>query len=490
MGEQKLPEGFMKKMQELLGGEWEAFLAGYEQEEARGLRLNLLKGKPEDMEKKCRDKFHLEAVPWAEGGFFYGGGDRPGKHPFHEAGLYYIQEPSAMAAAGFLGVKPGEFILDLCAAPGGKSTQIAGLLKGQGLLVSNEIHPARAKILSQNIERMGIRNAAVTNQDSLFLAGRFPEFFDKILVDAPCSGEGMFRRDEEARRQWSLSSAALCQARQLEILGHGARMLKPGGCLVYSTCTFAPEENEGSVRLFLERHPEFSIQKGPWHEGFGSGRPQWGLKPGQEENEELANTCRLWPHKIRGEGHFIARLVKNKGDRENAIQVKTTEEEKKRKSGKTDREKLDPARREGWERFCRETFPAYREGGTGFLPWEDMPGRYLLFGEQFYYVHQALGSLDGMKVLRPGLHLGTFKKNRFEPSHALALFLKPDQVFWVKDLPGEADEVFRYLKGEALPSQTGKNGWALVCVDGFSLGWAKEGGGLLKNHYPKGLRWR
>lgn len=450
-----LPELFLKRMQEMLGDEYEAFLQSYEQEKYQALRLNSLKKTKggesaatvlAPRKEACREPlfwlgektgFHLREVPWAKDGYYYEKEDQPGKHPYHEAGLYYIQEPSAMAPVTLLEVQPGERVLDLCAAPGGKSTQIAAALQGKGLLISNEIHPARAKILSENIERMGIRNACVTNETPQHLSQLFPEYFDRILVDAPCSGEGMFRKNEEACGEWSPENVELCADRQDEILDCAAQMLLPGGRLVYSTCTFAPQENEGSINRFMERHPEFFLVK----------------------------TLRLWPHHIQGEGHFAAVLEKA-GSMPVGYQA-ISAGGFVREAGKKDLEECIA--------FCKE-----------FLQVQ-LPGKYIKFGEHIYLVPEDMPNLQGLKVLRPGLHMGTLKKNRFEPSHALALALAPNEAVNVWNLSLEDDTVRAYLNGQTF-SASGEKGWYLICVDGFSLGWGKLAGGIMKNHYPKGLR--
>ena len=306
----KLPDAFVMRMRQLLGSECDAFFASYEKERALGLRVNTMKVSAEVFARENQETFSLRPVSWCREGFYYEQESRPGRHPYHEAGVYYIQEPSAMAVVSLLDPKPGERVLDLCAAPGGKTTHIASRLNGKGLLVSNEIHPARAKILSQNVERMGIGNAIVTNEDSGSLAEFFPEFFDCMVVDAPCSGEGMFRKDEQARNEWSEANVRLCAERQQEILDNAAKMLKPGGRMVYSTCTFAPEEDEDGIAAFLERHPEFSVvclEKDEVPEGLSSGHPEWS----RGHNPELQNTFRIWPHKSEGEGHYLALLRKN-----------------------------------------------------------------------------------------------------------------------------------------------------------------------------------
>ena len=280
-----LPIEFEKKMKAFLGNEWDDFLYSYDNNRFQALRFNTLKVQSPEERMRILKVLGISSdkrVSWANEAYYFDENVRPGKHPYHEMGLYYIQEPSAMSAAALLAPKPGMRVLDLCAAPGGKSTQLATYLGDSGLLVSNEINTQRSRILSQNIERMGIKNAIVTNEDSFVLASHFPGFFNAIQVDAPCSGEGMFRKLPEAIEQWSIENVAICAARQKEILDNAAVMLKPGGVIVYSTCTFSKEENEDVIEYFLERHPDFTL----------------------EEME------RFWPHKVDGEGHFVAKLVR------------------------------------------------------------------------------------------------------------------------------------------------------------------------------------
>ena len=484
-----LPEKFLERMQNMLGEEYPAFLESLSGKRYRALRLNPLKTRIQEGKEKL--PFTLSPVPWTKNGFYYEEEEQPGKHPYHEAGLYYIQEPSAMAPVPCLmeerasaaaiperqeehvsvaaiperqeePATPGR-VLDLCAAPGGKSTQIAEYMRGRGMLITNEIHPQRAKILSENIERMGISNAIVLNETPESLSKRFIAFFDRILVDAPCSGEGMFRKNDNAGEEWSEENVALCAERQDGILDCAATMLKPGGRLVYSTCTFAPAEDEGSVSRFLETHPDFCLEK-----------------------EE-----RLMPHKIKGEGHFLAVLHREGGLLSSAATAGT----EKSLTLKDCREFLD---------FAKEALT---------IPAEELTaGKILLrFGEQLYLAPAETPSLRGLKVLRPGLHLGTVKKNRFEPSHALALFLKKEQVVHAVNLACDGTAVRKYLEGQTLTIGEGcdvemahiitrgrmaaeqadvslPKGWCLVCVDGYSLGWGKAAGAVLKNHYPKGLR--
>ena len=296
-----LPQDFTNRMEQMLGEEYEAFLASYDLPKYQALRINPLKGDKEQF--LTRAPFKLEQIAWAEYGFYYGNEDTPGKHPYHEAGVYYIQEPSAMAPVTYLEAKPKERILDLCAAPGGKSTQIASYMNGEGLLICNEIHPARAKILSENVERMGIKNAVVTNETPQHLAEIFENYFDRILVDAPCSGEGMFRKNEEACTEWSLENVQICADRQDEILDCAVSMLKPGGRIVFSTCTFAPAENEGSIARLLERHKDMSVKEVPLYEGMSRGVAAWSETSDEKIKHQIENTIRLWPHKLHGEGH-------------------------------------------------------------------------------------------------------------------------------------------------------------------------------------------
>ena len=401
--------------------------------------------------------FNLQDIPWIREGFYYSSKDEPGKHPYHEAGLYYIQEPSAMAVGELMDPKPGEKILDLCAAPGGKATHIATKLKGKGVLLANEIHPQRARVLSQNIERMGIKNAVVTNETPNRLARRFPNYFDRIL-ETPCSGEGMFRKNPKACAEWSLDSVSLCRDRQLDILEYAKDMLKPGGRLVYSTCTFSPEENEGVISEFVKFNPDFGIEDVKIYNGFDRGRADWAF----EGLKDIENAIRIWPHKVRGEGHYIAILHKLEG--KEAVKVRYAE-------GMVNKGKV-----EEYLKFAEE-----------FLL--DTPrGKYILFGDQLYIIPLEMLPLNGLKVLRPGWHLGTFKKNRFEPSHALALSLKGKDAKYTWSLDRNSHEVMAYLRGEAIEAM-GPKGWYLVEVDGYSIGWGKLSNNLLKNHYPKGLRW-
>lgn len=451
-----LPQEFKDRMKLMLGNEYPAFLQSFEEPAYQALRVNPLKGTKEDFLNKA--PFSLTPVPWEKNGFYYGNGDSPGKHPYHAAGVYYMQEPSAMVPAAYLNAQPGERVLDLCAAPGGKSTQTAASMQGQGLLVCNEIHPARAKVLSENIERMGIRCAIVTNESPQKLAEVFVEYFDRIMVDAPCSGEGMFRKNEAACEEWSLENVKLCAERQDGILECAASMLRAGGRIVYSTCTFAPEENEGTISRFIKKHPEFSITECRHLEGMSAGVPEWTDEPA----DGLKRTIRLFPHKLHGEGHFAAVLEKQAG-MENGYCTGGME-----------------------KGIMEKEVSEYTDFARQFLK-TDLSGILVRFKDQLYLAPEHTPALKGLKVLRPGLHLGTLKKNRMEPGHALALALSPEEAVYSHDLPKDGEKIRAYLNGQTF-SADGQKGWYLVSVDGYSCGWGKLTGCIMKNHYPKGLR--
>ena len=457
-----LPIEFEKKMKAFLGNEWDDFLYSYDNNRFQALRFNTLKVQSQEERMRILKTLKISSekkVSWANEAYYFDENVRPGKHPYHEMGLYYIQEPSAMSAAALLAPKPGMRVLDLCAAPGGKSTQLATYLGDSGLLVSNEINTQRSRILSQNIERMGIKNAIVTNEDSFVLASHFPGFFNAIQVDAPCSGEGMFRKLPEAIEQWSIENVAICAARQKEILDNAAVMLKPGGTIVYSTCTFSREENEDVIECFLERHPDFTL----------------------EEME------RFWPHKVDGEGHFVAKLV-----RRGCVDtdLKADRKTKKNKNSKNRKNETKPA-------LTKENMKLLSEFLDETIS-EDMAAwiknsRLVMFGEQLYRLPDMEVDIKGLKVQRAGLHIGEFKKQRFEPSHSLALALKLSEAKNVVKLTWDDPQTTGFFNGQSVmlsDEQTAecKKGWALVCVDGYPAGWGKVNGAQVKNHYPKGLR--
>lgn len=457
-----LPIEFEKKMKAFLGDEWDDFLYSYDNNRFQALRFNTLK--VQSHEEIMRILMVLEIssdkrVSWANEAYYFDENVRPGKHPYHEMGLYYIQEPSAMSAAALLAPKPGMRVLDLCAAPGGKSTQLATYLGDSGLLVSNEINTQRCRILSQNIERMGIKNAIVTNEDSFVLASHFPGFFNAIQVDAPCSGEGMFRKLPEAIEQWSMENVAICAERQKEILDNAAVMLKPGGTIVYSTCTFSKEENEDVIEYFLERHPDFTL----------------------EEME------RFWPHKVDGEGHFVAKLV-----RRGCVDtdLKADRKTKKNKNSKNRKNETKPAlTKENMKLLSEFLDETISEDVAAWIK----NSRLVMFGEQLYRLPDMEVDIKGLKVQRAGLHIGEFKKQRFEPSHSLALALKLNDAKNLVKLTCDNPQTIGFFNGQSVmlsdeQAAECKKGWALVCVDGYPAGWGKVNGAQVKNHYPKGLR--
>ena len=427
-----LPEAFLQRIQNQLGDEYEAFLQSLERPRAVALRFNPLKGEQPQL------PFVGENVPWEPQGFYYDPDARPGLHPYHEAGVYYLQEASAMSAVSMLDPQPGERVCDLCAAPGGKSSQIAGRMAGEGFLLCNEYSPKRAKILAQNIERLGVANALVTNETVDRLAGYLPGFFDRVLIDAPCSGEGMFRKEADAVTDWSQETVEMCAQRQAGILDAGAKLLRCGGRLVYSTCTFAPEENEQAVAAFLERNPQFTLETAvaPWFTPAGEGQ------------------FRLWPHKLLGEGHFVAVLRKN-GDEEAEGSACPGEKPPKE-----------------WTAFAKD------------LGIQLPNGKAVSFGSTLYWAPNEMPELKGLKVLRPGLELGVVKKDRFEPAHALALWLKNCKN--TVSFGADSAQIKAYMHGDVVPATV--KGWCLVQVDGYSIGWGKGDGNMIKNHYPKGLR--
>ena len=433
-----------------------AYLAALERPYTRALRINLLL-RP-DGTSPCDIPGLGAPVPWAKGAYFVEGDARPGLSPLHEGGLFYMQEPSALTAVTVLDPQPGERVLDLCAAPGGKSTQIAALMAGQGLLVCNEPVPSRAQILSRNVERMGVRNAVVVSALPDALAPRFPAFFDRILVDAPCSGEGMFRRQPEARDEWDADSPRRCADRQMEILEQAAKMLRPGGTMVYSTCTFNDTENEGVLKRFLALHPEFMP------EPFAlSGLP-----------EAKDGFLHLYPHKMRGEGHFVSRLKKAADSDEPGAVVDAAPKKKERARAASPSKNKAPAAVALPDVFS-SAFTPERLYAAGDALWMLPEGI-------------AIEQLHGLRVLRTGLLLAHAEGRRSEPDHALAMALRPEEAAHIANLTQE--QALEYQAGETLELGDLPGGYTLLCCEGVSLGWGKQANGMMKNHYPKGLRRR
>ena len=430
----KLPEQFIENMKKQLPeNEWEAFFACYENKPYKGVRLNPLKGGMDEL--KGILPFLGEQVAWEKNGY-YTDEEKLGASPHHFAGLFYSQEPSAMCAAPLLEVQEGEKVLDLCSAPGGKGTQLACAMRGKGLIVLNEPISSRAKILSQNVERMGIKNAVVLNEYPETLAKRFAGYFDKILVDAPCSGEGMFRKNsEEALAEWSEENVAMCAERQASILDCATEMLKKGGRLVYSTCTFAYAEDEGQVCDYLQKHPEMRLIK-------------------QEK---------LYPHKVKGEGHFAALFEKTEKTGEWDSRIKTAKNSVTQKS--------ERAYRDFEKTFFHEKFAFRLFENNGVL----------------YELPEEVFDWKGLNILRVGIRLGEVKNDRFEPAHSLVACVKASECKSALNLPLADNRVEQYLHGEMIEGDI-PNGWCLVCVDGYPLGLGKAVNGSIKNHLPKGIR--
>ncbi|MCD8103866.1 MAG: RsmB/NOP family class I SAM-dependent RNA methyltransferase [Lachnospiraceae bacterium] len=563
-----LPKEFQMRMEALLGDEYPSFLKTYEEPRRYGLRVNTLKISAEEF---CRiAPFHLSPIPWISSGFFYEKEDTPSRHPYYYAGLYYLQEPSAMTPAQILPVNPGDRVLDLCAAPGGKATALAEKLRGRGLLVANDISTSRAKALLKNLEIFGVANAIVTNTTPFRLSRQFPEFFDKILVDAPCSGEGMFRKDIASAKDWSLTKVHSCAKKQKEILLQAASMLRPGGMMLYSTCTFSPEENEQVIMHLLENCPEMELlpisMAESGIEGFSHGRPElamegweqrksrqmiddrgknspsqtmederqsqpeqtmedaWQNMPPQTVNDQKQytrltaalsdiNRCiRIFPHKMPGEGHFMALLKKRSkdfpvsdkrksserpelsgilfqtgadrhaGKQRNSLQTKATGQKKDSdQKFKTD-EKIKLI-----DSFIKDTLK-YEDTFSGR---RDIKKGIDIHGSQAYYMPETPDVIKGIPFLRSGLYLGEIKKDRFEPSQAFAMAVRVENCLAVLDFDHVDKRVEQYLRGETIEIEDlspQNNCWQLVCVNGYPLGWGKLVGTALKNKYHPGWR--
>lgn len=460
-----LPEGFLERMRLLLKDEFDAFRASYDAPPVAGLRVNTLKIAVETF--RALAPFALTAVPWCPAGFTVPDDAAAGRHPWHAAGLYYLQEPSAMAVAELLDPQPGERVLDLAAAPGGKATHIASLMAGQGLLIANEPHPRRAWILAENLERWGAGHVAITNETPERLADRFAGFFDRVLLDAPCSGEGMFRKSVAARREWSPALIQGCARRQALILEQAARLVRPGGRLVYATCTFAPEEDEAVIARFLAAHADFDLVAPAARPGFAAGRADWlgEGEIGRGRLPDLTLTVRLWPHTGPGDGHFCAILQRRPGAEEPAP---------------------NPWRISPLPRPAEQAYHAFCAANLTATPAAE---RLALVGAYLYALPPALPDLAGLRFLHPGWWLGAVKREHFTPSHALALRLRPADVQRCADLPADSPDLHAYCRGESFRSP-GADGWTLVTADGFAMGWGKRVEGVVKSHYPKGLRWR
>ncbi len=468
----RLPEEFVEKMQGLMGEEFNSYLESYKKPRFYGLRINTLKISVEEFLKIS--PFHLEPVPWTKDGFYYQEGDNPGKHPYYYAGLYYIQEPSAMLPGAVIGVKPGDKVLDLCAAPGGKTVQMAAQMKGQGLLVANDINADRVKALVKNVELCGVKNAVILNETPDKIAKKFEGYFDKILVDAPCSGEGMFRKDEDAIRSWEKFKCEKCCGMQWDILEQVDKMLKPGGSILYSTCTFSPEEDEIMIERFLDHHEgEYELLEIPKVGGIEGGRTYW-----SHGTYDFSKSARLWPHKLNGEGHFAAlikKIDKNNGKVSNNVDETVNELRKWEKSHIISSDS-------DLKNFNSE-LADFIENNTNLK----LSGHAFQKGNNLYYLPESCPDLSGLKVAKFGWYLGEMGLKGFIPSHSFAVSLSIENLKNKVDFKSDAKETNSYLKGETLII-SGEKGYTCICVDGYTLGWAKQTGDMLKNLYPKGWR--
>ena len=440
-----LPSKFIDEMKEMLGDEFDEFLASYDEDYYRGIRCNTLKITPSEFEKKV--PFVSEKVDWVQNGYYTSEDEQPAKHPYYFAGLYYIQEPSAMMPASQLPVEPGDRVLDLCAAPGGKTTELGAKLKGEGVLVSNDISASRAKALVKNVELFGIKNAVVVSESPDKLAERLEGYFDKILVDAPCSGEGMFRKVHSIAKNWEQYGSQYYADIQRTVLPSAVKMLKPGGMMIYSTCTFSKLEDEDSISFILENNPDM----------------------------ELIESHKLFPHKIKGEGHFVALL--HKKDTATALAVESSAKDGKEKGTIN---KYDTKVRSKYKKISDEAFDFFESIGFKI----DV-SRLWVNEDRINMLPEDTPDLSRLRVLRTGLFLGEMKKGRFEPSQSLALALKAEEYPNVLDLKLDDDRVVRYLKCESIDVEDGEvnDGYCLVAVDGYPLGWGKVDKGRFKNKY-------
>ncbi len=454
-----LPEFFEESFKSLMNDEeYQAFKASFDEKRHYGIRINTLKIQPVDFLKLMDKK--LDPIPWVPQGFYYPEGESFGKLPAYHAGLYYIQEPSAMMPAQALSPKPGEKVLDLCAAPGGKTTHLGNQMQSKGLLVTNDISPKRVKALVKNVELMGLSNTFVVNETPQKLQKIYPEFFDRILLDVPCSGEGMFRKDREAVQSYTRFKSSECVAIQREIVESAYAMLKPGGTIVYSTCTFNPDENERNIEFFIKTY-DLSVDKIEPIGGFEPSRAQWT----ESGDAALEGGLRVWPHKARGEGHFVCRLIK-KGQ-------KSVNDLAESHRGYTSKE----------AEIATQSFFGFVENNmNGF---ED--GIFHLKGASLYRLPAYMDEVPMIKWEKAGLYLGEYQKGRFEPSQSLVTASKTENFKRVLRFERHDPSIIRYLKGETLFSD-GEKGYTVVCMEDYPLGWAKQEVGTLKNLYPKGWR--
>ncbi len=452
----ELPLFYTEKMKKLLKDEFEDYIKSFDEKAESGIRINTLKISAEEFKNK--NIFELRNVSWCKNGFYCSDDERPAKNYLYHAGLFYIQEPSAMSAAEVLPVKEGYKVLDLCAAPGGKTTQLAARLKGTGILFSNDISAGRTKAIVKNTELFGVKNCIIMSENPENIAKKFEGYFDSILVDAPCGGEGMFRKKPDLIKTYNKEMTDFCEKTQREILESAAKMLKSGGHMVYSTCTFSPEEDEGTIQDFLSKHSEFELCDIGEEFTFDFGRPEWV----ENGSEELKKCRRIWPYKQKGEGHFITLMVK-KGE---STEVSPNEEKS------ADEKKIKPC-----IEFIKQNLNV------------DFDGIYKELNSNVYLLPKGSPDMKGLRIVRSGLLLGKIKKDRFEPSQALAMSLKKEEAKNSVDFEKDDERIIRYLKGETVEYENVKDGWCLICAEGYPIGWAKALKGRLKNKYPSGWRW-
>lgn len=455
----KLPDYFVDRIQLLFPEEAEGYFNSFNMPPHYGLRTNTLKISPSGLEKLLN--IPLEPVAWCDNGFYYNADYRPAKSPLYHAGLFYIQEPSAMAPASVFDIKKGDKVLDLCSAPGGKTTQLAAKLDGEGLIVANDVSNTRLRGLVKNIEMAGVTNGVVLNETPQRLANIFPEYFDKVLIDAPCSGEGMFRKDSEAVKNYEKHKSEQCSVIQKDILQYADKMLKPGGKIMYSTCTFAPEENEMIIGGFIDSNPNYEIAEIDHQKyGLSNGYPRF-----YKDYQRLGNTARLWPHKARAEGHFMACIIKKEG-------IGEYYESDSKNKGQDKGPDISPNIKY-FHDFCREN-----------LRVDFSEKEFLVHGDSLYIVPEGLPSFKGIRVMRSGWHVGEFKKNRFEPSQAFAMGIKAEDYEKSRLINLSQTESLRYLRGDSFEVESA-DGYGLVCVEGFPLGFGKVKDGRMKNKYLK-----
>ena len=471
----RLPEAFLERMRGQLKGEYESFIKTYDEYPHRGIRVNTLKISAEDVKKRA--PFNMEPVPWVKNAFIISDEDNPAGHSFYRAGLYYIQEPSAMTPADRLPIDEGDKVLDLCAAPGGKATALAAKLNGTGMLVANDVSASRCRALLHNLELFGAANIMVTNELPQNLEKKFPAFFDKIMVDAPCSGEGMFRKEPEVADSWTKERVEFFAKQQKSILKSAVAMLKDGGLLMYSTCTFSPDEDEKSVEYLLSECDDMKLIDIEGYEGFSHGDKEYATF------DDIEKTVRIWPQKMAGEGHFLA-LFRKEGKTD--LQADSAGHDK-RKNKKKDKKKRGSSNlmSSSFSRDERVIFEEFLNGLSARFKsytYENKSGK-------VYMMPFDLHDIPQMRFLRCGMYMGELKKNRFEPSQALALNLKNGEFVNEISFEENDERLHDYFEGAQInldeAEQEKKNGIILIKVSDFPVGFGKKTGEVIKSRYVR-----